>query len=136
MNRWATALKRLRVASLVCWGIAAALDSGTALAHHSFAMFDTTKQVTLKGAVKEFQWTNPHIFLELTVAGENGSENWSIEGASPNMLFRIGWKPDSIKVGDQLTVVFNPLRNGGRGGSYVYATLPNGQVLGTVGYKP
>jgi hypothetical protein len=136
MDRWAGALKRLRVAALVCWGIAAALASGSASAHHSFAMFDTTKQVTLKGAVKEFQWTNPHIFLELTVAGENGSENWSIEGASPNMLFRIGWKPDSIKAGDHLTVVFNPLRNGGRGGSFVYATLPNGQVLGTVGYKP
>ena len=52
------------------------------------------------------------------------------------MLFRMGWKPDSIKAGDQLTVVVNPLRSGGRGGSYVYATLPNGQVLGTVGYKP
>jgi hypothetical protein len=99
-------------------------------------MFDTATRVTLKGTVKAFQWTNPHIFVELMVQGDGGPENWSIEGASPNMLFRIGWKPDSIKVGDQLSVVVNPLRNGARGASYIYATLPNGEVLGTVGYKP
>ena len=136
MNMWATALKQLRVACLLCCGVAAALVGGNAVAHHSFAMFDTATKVTLKGTVKEFQWTNPHIFLELTVPGEKGSENWSIEGASPNMLFRMGWKPDSFKAGDELTVVVNPLRSGGKGGSFVYATLPNGQVLGTVGYKP
>lgn len=129
-------IRRLKVASTLILGAFASMVGGNAMAHHSFAMFDTDKQVTLKGTVKVFQWTNPHVFIELSVPGASGTENWSIEGASPNMLFRMGWKPDSFKVGDQVSVVVNPLRSGGKGGSYVVATLPNGEKLGTIGYKP
>jgi Family of unknown function (DUF6152) len=128
-------MRRLRLGWLPCWGLASVLAGGPAAAHHSFAMFDTAKQVTLDGTVKAFQWTNPHIFVELVVQGESGPESWSVEGASPNMLFRMGWTPTSIKVGDHLTIVANPLRSGDRGASFVYAKLPNGEVLGTVGYK-
>jgi hypothetical protein len=102
-----------------------------ASAHHSFAMFDRSKQVTLKGVVRQFQWSNPHVFVELAVQdGANNGENWSIEGASPNMLFRQGWSVNTFKPGDQVTIVINPLRDGGHGGTLVSAILPNGKTLG------
>ena len=128
-------MRRLRFACLVSSGLGLGSVGVPAVAHHSFAMFDTAKQVTLDGTVKAFQWTNPHIFVELVVQGDSGPESWSVEGASPNMLFRMGWTPTSIKVGDHLTIVANPLRSGDRGASFIYAKLPNGEVLGTVGYK-
>ncbi len=104
---------------------------GLSTAHHSFAMFDRDKQVTLSGTVKEFQWTNPHIFIQLVVENAAGSsEEWSIEGASPNMLFRRGWTNQSFKPGDKVTVVVNPLKDGSRGGNFVQASLPDGKTLG------
>jgi hypothetical protein len=111
--------------------LAAAGAVSPASAHHSFAMFDRGKQVTLKGVVRQFQWTNPHVFLELVIqGGKSAPENWSIEGASPNMLFRQGWTVDSFRPGDQVTVVINPLRDGSRGGTLVSAILPSGKMLG------
>lgn len=106
-------------------------------AHHSFALFDRDKQVTLKGTVKQFQWTNPHVFIQLQVANEKGeTEEWSIEGASPNMLYRDGWTNKTFQTGDQVTMVINPLRDGKHGGSFVYCELPNGKKLGSTGYRP
>jgi hypothetical protein len=102
-----------------------------AQAHHSFAMFDRSKQVPLKGVVRQFQWTNPHIFVELAVQdGKGAVENWSIEGASPNMLFRQGWTFQTFHPGDQVTVTINPLKDGSRGGTLVSAVLPSGKTLG------
>lgn len=70
------------------------LTAGAALAHHSFAMFDLSKTVTLKGAVKDFRWTNPHVFIQLLVTNERGvDEEWSIEMTSPEHLARAGWRP-------------------------------------------
>ena len=100
-------------------------------AHHSFAMFDRGKQVTLKGVVRQFEWTNPHVFVELLVQDSKGAEeNWSIEGASPNMLFRQGWTVSTFRPGDQVTVVINPLKDGNHGGTLVSAILPGGKALG------
>lgn len=110
-------------------GVAGAVSP--AHAHHSFAMFDRSKQVALKGVVRQFQWTNPHVFVELAVQNSKGAvENWSIEGASPNMLFRQGWTFESFHPGDQVTIVINPLRDGSRGGTLVSAVLPSGKTLG------
>jgi Family of unknown function (DUF6152) len=105
-------------------------------AHHSFAMFDRDKQVTLSGTVKEFQWTNPHIFIQLMVTNPEGAaQEWSIEGASPNMLFRRGWTNQSFKPGDKVTLVVNPLKDGSRGGNFVMAHLPDGKTLGEAGSR-
>jgi hypothetical protein len=102
-----------------------------AQAHHSFAVFDRSVQVTLVGTVREFQWTNPHIFIQLMVRNDKGvEEEWSIEGASPNMLFRRGWTPQSFRPGDKVTLTVNPLRDGGRGGNFVHALFPDGKTLG------
>jgi hypothetical protein len=111
-------------------GLAAMAFAGIGTAHHSFAMFDATKEIVLSGVVKEFQWTNPHTFVQLEVPGPDGTTvEWSIEGASPNSLARIGWTRGSIKTGDQLAVTINPLRDGGRGGNFVQAMFPDGRIL-------
>jgi hypothetical protein len=109
-----------------------ALASGTvANAHHSFAMFDQSQQVTLKGTVREFQWTNPHAWIHLDVPDATGvKDTWQVELNSPNNLKRQGWKSTSIKPGDQVTLVLNPLKDGSKGGLFVSITLPDGSVLG------
>jgi hypothetical protein len=100
-------------------------------AHHSFAMFDQTRQVTLKGTVREFQWTNPHAFIHLDVPNADGvKDTWQVELNSPNNLKRQGWKSSSIKAGDQVTLVLNPLKDGSKGGLFVAITLPDGSILG------
>ncbi len=106
-----------------------------ALAHHSFAMFDHTKVVALKGTVKEFQWTNPHVVLWVVtdpVAGDAGGETqvWSLELTSPGNLTRTGWNRKSLKAGDKVELQVNPLRDGTHGGSFLQAKiLDTGQVL-------
>lgn len=111
-------------------GIAATVFSDIGAAHHSFAMFDDTKEIVLTGVVKEFQWTNPHTFVQLEVPGPNGTViEWSIEGSSPNGLARLGWKRTSIKAGDQLAITINPLRTGEHGGNFVQARFADGRIL-------
>ncbi len=103
------------------------LAGGVASAHHSFAMFDQTRQVSITGTVKNFQWTNPHAFIELEAPD---GKLWSVELNSPNNLVRQGWKRTALKSGDKVTVVLNPLRDGKTGGLFDAVTLPSGQVLG------
>jgi hypothetical protein len=110
-------------------GVAAAL-AVPALAHHSFAMFDNQKDVTLEGTIKEFQWTNPHSWIQVMVKDESGKEvEWSIEGGSPNSLSRNGWKRTSLKPGDKVVVITHPLKDGSAGGSLVSVSV-NGQLVG------
>lgn len=105
--------------------------SCAAFAHHSFAMFDQSKQLSLKGTVREFQWTNPHAFIQVDVPNETGgSDMWSVEMNSPNNLRRQGWKSNQLKPGDKVTVVTNPLRDGKKGGLFVSVTLPDGKQMG------
>ena len=100
-------------------------------AHHSFAMFDQEKVITLQGTVREFQWTNPHSWIQLLVPGDGGKiTEWSVEMSGPGGLARKGWKPRTLKQGDKVTMVIHPLRDGGPGGSFVSVVLPNGQSLG------
>lgn len=112
------------------------LLAASASAHHSFAMFDRSKEMTLVGVVAEFQWTNPHSWIELDVPNENGgTDKWSIELNSPNNLSRQGWKSNSIKPGDKITVVIWPLRSGEKGGLFISLTLPDGQVLDEAAFR-
>jgi hypothetical protein len=107
-----------------------ALSMSAAFAHHSFAMFDSQKTITLEGTIKEFQWTNPHTWIQLLVQDASGKEvEWSIEGGSVNGLARAGWKRTLLKAGDKATVVIHPLKDGNPGGSLVTVTV-NGQVIG------
>lgn len=91
----------------------------SALAHHSTAMFDSENPIELSGTVKEWQFTNPHVFLILAVADEDGAViEWTLEGLSPNVIYRQGWTPDSLQPGDEVTVTVRPLHSGAPGGSY------------------
>ena len=113
------------------------LGSGSAWGHHSFAMFDLDKETTLEGVVKDLQWTNPHVWLQiLTPDGKGGTTEWSLEMGAPGMLTRTGWKSNMLKPGDKVTVVLNPLKNGGPSGRLVRVTLPNGRVMGPGGPPP
>jgi hypothetical protein len=104
--------------------------SVTAFAHHSFAMFERDKEVTLTGTVREFQWTNPHAFIEMDVPDPRGNlEKWAIEMNSPNNLTRQGWKSSMLKPGDKVSVTLNPLRDGKKGGLFVSVVLPDGKVI-------
>ena len=101
------------------------------LLHHSFAMFDTTKQVTLVGTVTVFEWTNPHAYIELDVPGENGTiAHWTIELGSPSILQQGGWKFKDLKYGDKVTAIVNPLKSGQNGALLSRITMPDGRVLG------
>lgn len=102
-----------------------------AYGHHSGAPYDSSKQITLEGVVKEWSWRNPHSSLRLAVTGTNGKETvWSIEGTSPNILIKQGWKRTSIKPGDRIKATIHPLRDGNPGGSLLGVVTPEGKVLG------
>jgi len=101
------------------------------LAHHSFTMFDQTKQLTITGTVTDFQWTNPHSYIEIDVPDESGAiKHWAIEMGSPSILQQSGWKFSNLKKCDKTTLVINPLKDGRPGGFLNTATLPDGRVLG------
>jgi hypothetical protein len=108
-----------------------------ATAHHSFAVYDLEKEVTLTGMVKEFHWTNPHVWLEIRVSdGKGTSTNWSFEMGAPGMLTRTGWKSRMLTPGDEVKVVANPLKTGESRGRLVKVILPNGRVMGPGGVAP
>ena len=110
-------------------GIALLAIGLPAAAHHSFAMFDQRKVLTLEGTVHQFQWTNPHAFIELDVVNRSRTKRWSIELNSPNNLTRQGWRRSSLRVGDKITVRVAPLRNGNPGGLFVSLRKADGTVL-------
>jgi hypothetical protein len=102
-----------------------------ALAHHSFAMFDAEKTVTMQGTVKEFEWVNPHSWLRIMVKDEKTGQlaQWALKLSSPARLKRMGMGQDSVKTGDTVSVTFHPLKDGGRGGQFLQATLPDGRQV-------
>jgi hypothetical protein len=111
---------------------AVALVAGAAQAHHSFAMFDMTREVTVNGTVRQFQWTNPHAYIQLMAKDEQGRDvEWSMEMGAPMYLYARGWRPSSLKAGMQIKVTLNPLRNGRPGGVVRDVTTPDGKPIGT-----
>jgi Family of unknown function (DUF6152) len=104
--------------SLLPFVAAGLLAAGPAAAHHSFAMFDNQKTVTLEGTVKSFEWTNPHSWITLEVVAENNKvDEWDIELPAAALLAREGWNKFYLKPGEKISVQINPLKDGGRGGS-------------------
>jgi hypothetical protein len=108
-----------------------------ASAHHSYAMFDANKLVTLDATVKEFQWTNPHSWLQVMIADDKGAaEEWSLELGPLVVLHRWGWKPHSLNPGNKVKVSLNPLRDGTHGGRLMSIVLPGGETLNGQGPPP
>jgi hypothetical protein len=102
-----------------------------AFAHHSFAMFDRAKVVDMSGTVKEYEWTNPHVWIHLVVADDSGKAmEWSFEMQAIAQDYAAGWRSDSVKPGDKISIEYHPLKDGSRGGQLMSATLASGQHLG------
>ena len=104
--------------------------AAAASAHHSFATFDMSKQMTVTGTVKEFQWQNPHIWIYLVVKDKEQMDVWEVEGGSLVGLKREGWTKDAFKPGDKVTITIHPKRDGTHGGSFIQGTTADGKTLG------
>lgn len=125
MNRRRTLWPALMLTAGLTLGTAA-----TSWAHHSFAMFDKTKLVSLQGIVHKVEWANPHVYIFLEVKEANGEvKEYAVECASVNNLTRAGWKMSSVKAGDHVTVGMYPLRDGKPGGLLDSVTLANGTTI-------
>jgi hypothetical protein len=102
-----------------------------ASAHHGGAAFDSGKTVVLKGTVAEWIYSNPHCLLKIDVTGEDGKVvQWIAEGQAPNVIFPAGYRKDSFKAGDQVTVSVEPVKNNQPMGRILQTVLANGKVLG------
>ena len=121
-----------KLAALIAVGLT--LVAPGAFAHHSRSMFDQSKQITLVGSVKEFQWTNPHCWIQVLVPDPNNLQappiEWGVEMGAPVELMRKGWKPHSLNPGDKVTIIVNPLRDGQHGGLVLAVTGPDGKIIG------
>ena len=127
----------MKVAILACATIALPLLAGSALAHHSFAMFDPEKNLTQTGIVKEFEWTNPHVWIHIMAPDAAGKQvEWSFEMQAVPQATSGGWRSDSVKPGDRVTIEFHPLKDGSRGGELTAATLPDGKRIGSSANRP
>jgi hypothetical protein len=116
-----------RRALLIC-GL---LLPGIGATHHSPSMFDGNRELTLTGTVREFQWSNPHSYIQLIVRSEDGTEQeWSIEMGANAYLYNLGWRPSTIKPGDELIVTVVPMRNGEPGGLLSNVTTLDGEPVG------
>ncbi|HVS22799.1 MAG TPA: DUF6152 family protein [Gammaproteobacteria bacterium] len=125
--RW---VRRTPALLVVALALAAA---SAARAHHSFAMYDNERQIKLKGTVTNFQWTNPHVYIDIDAIDVNSDKkekkSWVIECANPGILNRVGWKFNMVKSGDELTVIVAPMRSGEPGALLKEITLPDGRVF-------
>lgn len=109
---------------------AAAVIGAPAMAHHAGTMYDHGRVEKVSGMVKEWRWANPHAFLQVMVTDKDGRETvWSFESTSPNILVRSGWRRTSLKPGDKVEVMYNPLKDGAPGGSLTGVVLPDGTKL-------
>lgn len=125
---------RLVIVSVMAVGL---LIPSRLVAHHGSAAFDTGKRVTLKGTVKEWVYSNPHCLLSLDVTGEDGKMvQWIAEGQAPNVIFPVGYRKDSFKAGDQVTVTVEPVKNGRPMGRIIQVVLADGKTLGPASSAP
>jgi hypothetical protein len=123
--------KYLRYVGVLLWAQALFSLSSTASAHHSFAMYDMEHQQKFSGKVTRFDWTNPHVYIELDAKDEKGkAKHWTIECANISILGRIGWTFNMIKPGDTITVIVAPLHSGQAGALLKQVTLPDGRKMG------
>ena len=107
------------------------LAIGTPLAHHSGAGFNSNEVLEITGAVKEFQFTNPHTWIQVIVTDEQGNETeWSVEWGSPNRLAREGVRPSTFPPGAEVTMQINPMVNGAPAGGFIAARFADGTTVG------
>jgi uncharacterized protein DUF6152 len=109
---------------------AMSLIASGALAHHSFAMFDNTRKIDVKGTVKDVQWTNPHVWVDMVVMENGQQKTYGFEGGAVAVLKKFGWTKDMVKTGDTVTLTAHPFKDGKPGGSIDFVTLADGRKIG------
>jgi hypothetical protein len=120
----------MKIGALVLCGIVATF-AVPALAHHSFSMFDREKYASVTGTVSEYEWTNPHVWIHVKAPDAQGKMvEWGFEMQSIAQDTRAGWRADTVKTGDKITIEYHPLKDGSRGGQLTSAVLANGTRLG------
>lgn len=118
------------LAALVLGAAALGLSAPVSFAHHSYSQFDTGKCLTVAGTVRNVQMTYPHVWIWIKAPGANGAVDvWGFEGASPVVLQRVGWPKEALKVGDQVTVRYSPLKDGRKGGAFGSIVKADGTEL-------
>jgi hypothetical protein len=121
---------KARIVSLVTVLSTCLMISGPAFAHHSMSMYDRGHETTFKATITQFDWVNPHTQITFTVTDDRGNiEKWVAEGPGPNRLANHGWSKDSLKPGDEITIVGNRNRDGSPTMRFEKVILPNGQEL-------
>ena len=109
---------------------AALCGAWPAAAHHSSAMFDSTKVVTVTGPVKDYQFVQPHTWIDVGVVDGAGKETvWAVEGGATGQMKNIGLTPSTLKPGDKVTLTIHPLRDGRPAGSFISIVMPDGRML-------
>lgn len=122
---------QMKLSGLLPMAALLVLPGAAALGHHSAAMFDDSQRVTLVGTVREFQWSNPHCYVQLVVKPAKGPEQeWSLEMGAPTYLYNLGWRPSTLKPGETVTVKIAPLRKGRPGGLLLELTKADGRHFG------
>jgi hypothetical protein len=123
MKSWLNLLRAVVIASIAV--------SAPVAAHHSFAAFDMARTLTLQGTIKEVQWTNPHVWVQVVVEDARGrSEEWSLEGQSVSLMRSMGWRKDVVKPGDEVIVVVSPGKQTQTRAALRAITLPDGKTIG------
>ena len=122
-------MRKLLAAAAVLGALAGAAPSVSA--HHSFAMFDRTRTATVNGTVREFQWTNPHAYIQVVVHEGNRDVEYSMEMGAPMYLYARGWRPRTLRPGMQVSIDYNPLRNGSPGGVVLDVRDSAGRAVGS-----
>jgi len=127
--------KGVRAVLLSALSTSMLLAAGPALAHHSFSMFDNEHQTKIEGTVTKFEWTNPHVYIQLAIPEGGQTRTYTVECANPGILNRVGWKFNVVKPGDKLKLVVAPLRDNPTGGGLLHEmVLPDGRVLSNGGF--
>tara|TARA_R110002110_G_scaffold220985_1_gene435048 strand:- start:17524 stop:17949 length:426 start_codon:yes stop_codon:yes gene_type:complete len=136
INHWRNSLSRLQNFISICF-LAVVFFIPAAYAHHSTLMFDSDNPIELAGTVTEWQYTNPHTFIILSVIDEAGNEvEWTLEGRSPSAIYRLGWTPESLQAGDEIIVTVRPLHSGEPGGNYSNIRWEDGTEIDPTAGRP
>lgn len=127
---------KIKLAILFVLAVGALATSFPIAAHHSSSGYDMDHPVTRKGVVTSMEWTNPHVFIYMDMKDASGNvEQWRVEGNSPNMLFRAGWKKEMIKPGDTMEITAAQAKNGSKVYRLIAITLSNGQKFDGQGFR-
>ncbi|WP_338240816.1 DUF6152 family protein [Aurantiacibacter hainanensis] len=122
----------MRIATAIAAALLVPIGAGTVAAHHSMSMFDSSREVSVTGTVTQFQWSNPHAYIQMVSTDSDGNEvEWSMEMGSPMYLYARGWRPRTLRPGSEITVRAYPLRNGRPGGVVLDVVDARGNEIGT-----